>query len=125
MAEDLTPIPPANLPAALQKKWSKTYESALEQAEVDIPNSKNEQRAAARREANKMLRVSRPESHKEAAALVDAFQKKKDEGWQILAHGERVIKGVKHLSIVTADGQRHVYPVPTGKGATAESAPAA
>jgi hypothetical protein len=122
MADDLTPTPPANLPTALQDKWSKKYESALEQAEVDIPNNPNEQRSAARREANKMLRVSKPASHKEAAALVDAFQKKKDEGWQILAHGERVIKGMKHLSIVTADGQRHLYPVPNGKSAAVDPA---
>jgi hypothetical protein len=125
MAEDMTPTPPANLPTALQKKWSSNYEAALEQAVVDIPDNPSGQRTAALREANKMLRVPRPQTHKEAAALVDAFQKKKQEGWQLLAHGERVVKGVKHLSIVTADGQRHLYPVPNGAKPEPESDPAA
>jgi hypothetical protein len=118
MAETNTPTPPAHLPAALQKKWSKIYDDALAQAEQDIPNSDSLQRAAALKEANKLLRVAKPESHKEAAALVKAFQDGKDEGWQIIAHGKRTIKGVDHLSIVTADGQRHLYPIPAGKGAT-------
>jgi len=115
MAKDTLPTPPAHLPEALQKKWSSIYASALKQAQVDTPDNESAQRAAARREANKLLRVPKPENHEEAAALVEAFQSKAEDGWKIIAHGSRKISGVDHLAIVTADGQKHLYPVPTAK----------
>jgi len=115
MATDTTPTAPAHLPAALQKKWSNNYADALEQAQIDIPNDPSAQRSAALREANKLLKVKMPEDHKGAAALVKAFQEKADAGWQILAHGTRQIKGVAHLSIVTADGQKGLFPIPAEK----------
>jgi hypothetical protein len=116
MTETTLITPPANIPEALQKKWSSAHAAAFKQAQVDHPNNESLQRQTARREANKLLRVPKPETHADAAELVKAFQKGTDDGWQILAHGTRTIGGKDHLSIVTADGQRHLYPVPT-KGA--------
>lgn len=112
MATETLPTPPAHLPAALQKKWSNTYEAALKQAEVDIPNDEAGQKQFARRAANQLLRIEAPASHKEAAALVDAFQNKTADAWKVIGHGRRVIKGVEHLQVVTSDGKKHAFPVP-------------
>ncbi len=107
-----TPTPPAHLPAALQKKWSSTYVDAFRQAQLDIPNDEAGQKQAARKDANKLLRIKAPESHKEAVALVEAFQKKTDDAWKVLGHGTRKIGGVDHLHVVTSDGKKHIFPVP-------------
>jgi hypothetical protein len=115
MANEILPNPPAHLPKALQIQWSKNYAAALKQAMTDIPADESGQRTAARREANKLLRVPKPETHKDAAALVEAFQSKSEDGWKIIAHGRRKVDGVDHLSIVTADGQKYLYPVPAEK----------
>jgi hypothetical protein len=60
MATDIQiPSAPAHLPAALQKKWSKTYADAHKQAQTDIPNDEAGQKQAARKEANKLIRITR------------------------------------------------------------------
>lgn len=118
MATDIeVPTAPAHLPAALQKKWSKTYVDAHKQAQVDLPNDAAGQKQAARKEANKLIRIDAPESHKEAAAMVADFQAKNDDAWKVIGHGKRVIQGVEHLQVVTSDGKKHSFPVPAAKAA--------
>jgi hypothetical protein len=121
MAKEATeieiPSAPAHLPAALQNKWSKTYAAAHTQAQTDIPNDASGQKQAARKEANKLLRIAAPASHKEAAAMVEDFQAKNDDAWKVIGHGKRVIQGVEHLQVVTSDGKKHAFPVPAGKAA--------
>ena len=106
------PNPPAHLPAVLQKKWSATYETAYKQAQIDQPNDANAHKQAARIEANKLMRIPAPESHKEAAALVSAFEEQTGEGWKVLGHGKRKIGGVDHLVVITADAKKHAFPIP-------------
>lgn len=111
------PSPPAHLPVALQKKWSGIYTAALKQAQIDIPNDESGQKQAARKDANKLLRIDAPANHKEAAAMVADFQAQNDDAWKVIGHGKRVIQGVEHLQVVTSDGKKHTFPVPTGKAA--------
>jgi len=112
MPTDNLPQPPEHLPESLQKKWQATYAAALKQAQVDIPGQEALQKAAARKEANKLQKVAMPEDHAGAAKLVDALKKGGEDAWKLIAHGVRKIKGVDHLSIVTSDGQKGLFPIP-------------
>jgi len=99
--KDAVKIPeaPAGIPASVAKKWKETYVAALAEATNDFPNDAIQQKQTALREANRLLRVPEPRSHKDAMAL---------EGWHV-AHRE---EKDGHLRVVTIDGKKFRFPVP-------------
>ncbi len=95
------PAAPAELPAGLHKKWAATYLTAFQQVKADDENANDgDCHQAARREANRMLRVEAPTSHKEAMALPD---------WH--CHLREEVDGV--LKVVTIDGKKYRFDVPS------------
>ncbi len=98
--EVIIPAAPSALPAGLQKKWAATYNSAFLQCKADDENaSDGDCHQAARREANRLLKVEAPTSHKEAMALPD---------WH--CHHREEKDGV--LRVVTIDGKKYSFDVP-------------
>jgi hypothetical protein len=117
MAEVKIPNPPAHLPKSVAANWTKTYRDTLKQATADLPENPSGQHTTALRAANALVKVQEPENHEQAAKLVEAFKNGSEDGWKIIAHGTRNIAGKEHLAIVTANGRKHLYPVPAGKPA--------
>jgi len=117
------PVFPAHFPEDKKEAWHKSFNEALEQAKVDNPEGAF-QHQAARREANRLLRVPVPKSYADAMKL---------EKWQILkretvsaeklaseGHDVDPTAG-DHIKVVTIDGKKHVFQVPAGKrGAAAQ-----
>lgn len=108
---------PKYLSGDAKKKWEASYDDALEQAKVNLPNDESGQLAAAHKEANKMLAVRAPES----AAEIDKL-----EDWQVVPGSvqTRVIDGAEHRVCVTIDGRKHAHRLKKKSAPAAETAPA-
>jgi hypothetical protein len=94
-------VPPeiAGAPADLKRQWQGIYDAELDRAGRDFPGDLHAQRQAARRAANRLISVDRPENY--AAAM-------KLEPWKFLKREAADGK----LCIVTIDGQKFFYDVP-------------
>jgi hypothetical protein len=112
MATLHVPNPPAHLLKTLQAKWKEAYIAAHKQATLDIPENPSAQHTQALKAANQLGKVAEPVNHTEAAKLVEAFQTGGENGWKIIGHGARMIGGMLHLHIVTANGRKYAYPIP-------------
>jgi hypothetical protein len=99
--KDVVKIPdaPAGIPPAVAKKWKEVYSQALIEAANDCPNDAIQQKQAALREANRLLRVPEPKSHADAVALAD---------WHVMHREEKD----GHLRVVTIEGKKFKFPVP-------------
>lgn len=106
MAEINIPAAPKHLPAAAAKQWTDTYKKALVQAQNNFPEDPGAQRAAATKEANRMLAVPAPKS----AADIDALP-----AWQVLIRGTRKGSEGDEAYCVTADGRKYSFPIVKGK----------
>jgi hypothetical protein len=93
------PNPPSGIPEELATKWKQTYEESFLEAVGDFPNDHIQHKQTATREANKLLKVKKPESYEEAMRIPK---------WQVAHRQER--DGV--LNVVTFDGNKYKFDVP-------------
>jgi hypothetical protein len=98
------PEAPGGLPAAVQKKWKATYESAFREAQDDYPEDIITQKQTALREANKTLRFADPKTYDEAMAL---------ESWHVVLRAPS--DDGKTLRVVTRHGKKFTFPIPEKK----------
>ena len=98
------PDAPQHLDAKAGKKWQESYAKAHAQAKIDYPENESAQRAAANKEANKILAVPAPESADDIDDLED---------WQVLLRETRTDAktGEKTRHCVTSDGRKYAHPV--------------
>ncbi|HWR37017.1 MAG TPA: hypothetical protein VN622_14235 [Clostridia bacterium] len=111
MANVEVPAAPHFLPKSQRSNWTKTYAQAFKQAQTDFPDDLSAQRAAALREANRMLRVPEPESY-EAAMKLESWQVLKRDVVAIDNDASEFPKGSEVLKLVTADGKKFTFAVP-------------
>jgi hypothetical protein len=109
MAKEINvPAAPAVLPEDLRKKYASTYTAAFKEAKADDENaSDGDCHQAARKEANRLLRVAEPTTHAEATKLPK---------WHV--HHSKEEDGV--LKIVTIDGKKYKFDVPKKPAPPAE-----
>lgn len=101
MAPISIPDAPKHLDKKAKKQWEDKYVAALKQAQIDHPDNESTQRAAATKEANKMLAVPAPETAEDIDKLAD---------WQVLVRETRTNKeGSEVRHCVTTDGRKYAH----------------
>jgi hypothetical protein len=102
MAEKIEiPLPPANLPASVEKQWSKAYEDAFKEAQNDWPDDVPAQKQQALREANRILKTPEITSYSQAMGI---------EGWHFVLR--EASKDGKTLRVVTRHGKKYTFDIP-------------
>jgi hypothetical protein len=102
MAEKIEiPAAPAGLPAALEKKWKQTYESAFKEAQEESPDDLTTQRQLALREANRLLKTPELTSYNQTMDLEDHHFVLREPS-----------KDGKTLRVVTRHGRKYTFPIP-------------
>ncbi len=96
------PVWPAGTPEKVKVQWRKEFDAAVESMSADTADT-SAQFQAARREANRILRISKPTSYSGAMAL---------ENWQVVKRAVEDNAGVPTLKVVTIDGGKYSFPVP-------------
>lgn len=108
------PAAPKHLDDKAKKRWQGSYAKAHAQAQLDYPENKNAQHAAANKEANKMLAVPAPQSAEDIDSLED---------WQVLKRETRTAAdGSETRHCVTSDGRKYAHPAVKEKKAKAAAA---
>src|SRR5438067_1344197 len=118
------PVFPAHFPEDRKEAWHKSFNEALEQAKVDNPEG-GFQHQAARREANRLMRVPVPKSYADAVKMEKwQFLKRETVSAEALAaQGHEVDPGAgPHLKVVTIDGKKHIFQIPASLRAAAKEA---
>jgi hypothetical protein len=102
MAEKIQiPDAPAGLPAAVEKKWKQTYESAFKEAQEESPDDLTTQRQLALREANRLLKTPELTSYSQAMDIEDFHFLLREPS-----------KDGKTLRVVTRHGKKYNLPIP-------------
>jgi len=103
MAETKIEVPaaPANLPAAVEKKWKEAYVSAFKEAQIDWPEDLPTQKQQALREANRVTKTPEITSYSHALSLED---------WHFMLRQPSA--DGKTLRVVTRHGKKYTFDIP-------------
>jgi hypothetical protein len=89
----------AGVPEGVKNRWRDEYRKAYTQSMQDTSGDEQASRQTATKEANRVFRVSAPESHADAVKLAP---------WQVAHRSERD----GNLHVVTIDGRKHKFAIP-------------
>lgn len=103
---------PANFPEEKKAAWQKSFDEAMEQAQVDNAGAFAHQ--TARKEANRHLRVPVPKSHADAMRLEEwqVLSRKEVSADKVAALGYEPQGSGPHVAVVTIDGKKYFFAKP-------------
>ncbi|GEM_PF-1386249 len=113
----------AEIPDEIVEKWKKVYAETYGASGDDDQGDDSTRKAAALREANRLIRVKTPKSYEDAAAIPDwQLMLKEEVNYDSLPkHAKDEVKAAKgrksgaYLRVYTTDGKEHFFPKPEAK----------